>query len=57
MEVIMKGQEVKLRWLCPECGQPVYEDTTPINAIDHAKVISADPMCFPCRSRNGSIMI
>jgi len=43
--------QAKLRWSCPDCGTYVYEDTVPITAIEHAKVIAADPMCFTCRRR------
>lgn len=43
--------QAKLRWPCPGCGAYVYENTVPISAIEHAKSIAADPLCFTCRQR------
>lgn len=47
--VIMRGQSVQIKWLCPSCGHEVFEDCVPITAIDQASEIAKDPLCHSCR--------
>jgi hypothetical protein len=45
----MKDGQMKLKWKCPNCGNPVMEDTTPLTVTIDADIISKDPLCFVCR--------
>lgn len=42
---------LQLRWVCPGCGNDVYEDTDLLGASARAAVSKADPLCFICRSK------
>lgn len=51
IQICMTGDRIYLTWTCPSCGQPVIEDVLPIDAIDLAEAIKADPLCYTCRCK------
>jgi hypothetical protein len=41
--------DVLLFWSCPSCGCEVTEETSALQAIQAAKLVDADRLCYRCR--------